>query len=212
MPFYLKEIFFVERVSRYTHGIVIVALFSKHANPIFAQREPSRKLRVLVGLQKISSLVADNYNNKSHPVSTSPNAAQHLVGKFLFCKLDCSQVYHCLQMADQRSKQMLAFNFVGRILAYRRLAQGLNRFVFAFYSIKREYLDPIVKAYQCAQNVDEIGIAATISTYLTRNIRAIFKCICQTGVKLTTEICQFWVTQDGIFGKTITSGGISSKP
>ena len=77
-------------------------------------------------------------------------------------------------MADQRSVEMLAFNFASRTFAYRRLAQGLSRSVSAFSSFMREYLDPVVKADQWAQYVNDIGIAANIGTDLTRNIRAVF--------------------------------------
>ena len=49
----------------------------------------------------------------------------------------------------------------------------------------REYLDPVVKADQCAQYVGDIGIAANNDTDLTRNLRAVFKCIRQAGLKLT---------------------------
>ena len=49
-------------------------------------------------------------------------------------------------MADQRSMEMLAFNFASRTFAYKRLAQGLSRSVSAFSSFMREYLDPVVKA------------------------------------------------------------------
>ena len=90
-------------------------------------------------------------------------------------------------MADQRSVEMLAFNFASRTLAYKRLAQSLSRSESAFSSFMREYLDPVVKADQCGQYVDDIGIAANNATDLTRNIRAVFKCIRQAGLKLTIE-------------------------
>ena len=80
-------------------------------------------------------------------------------------------------MADQRSMEMLAFIFASRTFAYKRLAQGLGRSVSAFSGFIREYLDPVVKADQCAQYVDNIGIAANNATDLTRNIRSVFKCI-----------------------------------
>ena len=41
-----------------------------HASPIFAQRKPNGKLRLLVDLRKINSLIADDYTNNNHPVST----------------------------------------------------------------------------------------------------------------------------------------------
>ena len=62
---------------------------------------------------------------------------------------------------------MLAFNFASRTFAYKGLAQGFSRYVSAFSSFMREYLDPVVKADQCAQYVDDNGIAANNATDLT---------------------------------------------
>ena len=195
MPIHLKEDLIVELALMHKYGIITMLPFSKYPSPIFAQRKPNGKLRLLVDLKKINTLIADDYTNINHPVITLSDAAQHLAGKSLFCKLDCSQAYHCLQMADQRSVEMLEFNFASRTFAYRRLAQGLSRSVSAFSSFMREYLDPVVKADQCAQYVDDIGIAANTATDLTRNIRAGFKCIRNAGLKLTIEKCHFGARQ-----------------
>ena len=87
-------------------------------------------------------------------------------------------------MADQRSVEKLAFNFVRRTFAYKRLAQGVSISVSAFSSFMGEYLDPVVKADQYAQYVDDIGIAVNNDTDLNRNIRAVFNCIRRAGKKL----------------------------
>ena len=193
MPIHLKEDLFVELALMHKFGVITMLLFSKYASPIFARRKANGKLRLLVDLRKINTLIAYDYTNNIQPVSTLSDAAQHLAAKSLFCKLDCSQAYHCLQMADHRSVEMLAFNFASRTFAYKRLGQGLSRSVSAFSSFMREYLDSVVKADQCAQNVDDIGIAANSATVFTRNIRAVFKCIRQAGLKLTYEKCHFGV-------------------
>ena len=122
IPIHLKEDLIVETALLHKYGIITLLPFSKYASPIFAHRKPNGKLRLLVDLRKINSLIADDYTNNRHPVSTLSDAAQHLAGKSLFCKLDCSQAYHCWQMADQRSVEMLAFNFASRTFAYKRLA------------------------------------------------------------------------------------------
>ena len=100
MPIQHKEDLFVELALMHKYGIITVLPFSKYASPIFAQRKPNGKLRLLVDLRKINTLIADDYTNNNHPVSSLSDAAQHLAGKSLFCKLDCSQAYHFLQMAD----------------------------------------------------------------------------------------------------------------
>ena len=40
------------------------------------------------------------------------------------------------------------------------MEQGLSSCLSAFVSFIREYLDPVIKANQCAQNVDDFDIAA----------------------------------------------------
>ena len=87
MSIHLKEAFFVELAPMHKYGIITVLPFSKYASPIFAQRKPNEKLRLPVNLRKINTLIADDYTNKIHPVSTLSDAAQHLAGKSLFCKL-----------------------------------------------------------------------------------------------------------------------------
>ena len=111
-------------------------------------------------------------------------------------------------MADQRSVEMLAFSFARKTFAYRRPAQGLSRSPSAFSSFMREYLDPVVEADQCAQYVDDNGIAANNATELTRNIRAVFKCIRNAGLKLTIEKCHFGVRQVEFLARTISFEGV----
>ena len=151
IPIHLKEDLNVELALMHENEKITVLSSSKYASPTFAQRTPNGKLRLHLDLRKINSLIADDNTNNNHPVNTLSNAAKHLTGKSSFCKLNYPQAYHCLQMVEQRSVEMLAFTFASRTSAYKRLAQGLIRSLSAFSSFKREYLDPVVKADQCAQ-------------------------------------------------------------
>ena len=121
LPIHLKEDLFVELALVHKYGIITVLLSSKYAIPTSAQRKPNGKLRILVYLMKINSLIVEDSTNNNHPVSTLSDAAQRLAGKSLFCKRDCSQAHHCLQKADQRSVEMIAFNFASRTFAYKDL-------------------------------------------------------------------------------------------
>ena len=106
---------------------------------------------------------------------------------------------------------MLASNFASRTFEYKRVAHGLSRSVSAFSSSMRECLGPIFQAYQCAQYVDDIGIAANNATDFTWNIRAVFQCIRHAGLKLTIEKCHFGVRQVDFLGTTIASVEVSSQ-
>ena len=109
-----KDDLLVELALMQEYGIITTLPYSKYSSAIFAQRKPNGKHRVLVDLRRINHLLKNDYNQHNHPVTTMVDAAQHMAGKRYFCKLDCSQAYHCLQMADKQSVQLLAFNF-GRL-------------------------------------------------------------------------------------------------
>ena len=105
----------------HNYGIITVLLLSKCASSIFAKRNFNGKLRLLVVLRKINSLIADDYTNNSDPVWTLSDAAQYLAGKSLFCKLNCSQAYHCLHMMDQRQWKRLHSILLAELLPTKDL-------------------------------------------------------------------------------------------
>ena len=72
----------------------------------------------------------------------------------------------------------------------------------------REYLDPVVKADQCAQYVYEIGIAADNATDSTSTIRAVFRGVRQAGLKLIIEKSHLGVRQVEFIGGMISPEGI----
>ena len=203
-PINLKDDILVELALLQRYWIITTLPFSKYASPIFAQKKPNGKLRLLVDLRKINNLISDDYINNIHPVSTLTDAAQDTAGEKLFCKLDRSQAYHCLPMADQRSIEMLAFNFANRTFSYRRLAQSLSRALSAFSSFMREYIDKVMKADKCAQYVDDIGIAANDAEQLIKNLRATFQCIRHAGMKLNMHKCHFGTNEIDFLGRTTT--------
>ena len=75
MPIHLKDDLIVDLALMQKYGIITVLPFSKCARPIFAQRKPNGKLRLLVDLRKINTLIADDYTNNNHSVSTLCDAA-----------------------------------------------------------------------------------------------------------------------------------------
>ena len=93
-PTNLKDDLLVELALMQEYGIITTLPYSKYSSPIFAQRKPNGKLRILVDLRRINHLLKNDYNQHNHPVTTIADAAQHMAGKKYFCKLDCSQAYH----------------------------------------------------------------------------------------------------------------------
>ena len=73
VPVNLKKDPRVELALIQNDGIITRIPFSTYTSPIFAQRKPNGKLRLLVDLRKINALIADDYIN--NPTSTLSDAA-----------------------------------------------------------------------------------------------------------------------------------------
>ena len=89
------------------------------------------------------------------------------------------------------------------------MAQGLSRSLPTNSSFIREYLDPVIKADQCAQYVDDIGIAADTPEQLFKNMQAVFQCLRKAGLKLSMAKCHFGVQEIDFLGRTITTKGVA---
>ena len=137
------------------------------------------------------------------------DATNHFAGKKLFCKLDCSQAYHCVQMADDLSVQLLAFNFASRTLAYNCLAQGLKKSVTGFSSFVKHYLDKCLAANVCTQFMDDIAAGVTCFDEMLPTLKKIFDCLRESGLKLSAHKCEFGTIKIDYLGSTITPMGIS---
>ena len=76
VPINLKEDPPVELALMHRYGITTFLPFSKYASPIFAQRKPNGKMRLLVDLQKLNAGISDDYTKEiiqSAPCRTQLN-------------------------------------------------------------------------------------------------------------------------------------------
>ena len=134
------------------------------------------------------------------------DASNHFAGKKLFTKFDCSQAYHCVQMADEIALQLLAFNFSSPTYAYNCLAQGLNKSVTCFSSLIRHYLDPCLAADMNTQFMDDIGSGVHSFDEL---IPKIFECVRKSGLKLSPGKCEIGRYKMKFLGNIVTTAGVS---
>ena len=109
-PIHLRDELHVELALMHYYGIITTLSQSKYSSPLFAHRKESGKLRILIDLRRVNHLLKTDYQNANFSISNMTDATSHFAGKSLFTKLDCSKAYHCVQMADETSVQLLAFN------------------------------------------------------------------------------------------------------
>ena len=207
-PIHLRDELVVELALMHYYNLITTLSHSKYSSPVFAQRKSSGRLRILIDLRRINHLLRNDYINSNFPISNMSDATNHFAGKKFLNKLDCSQAYHCVQMADDLSVQLLSFNFASRTYAYKCLAQGLSKSVTGFSSFVRHYLDQCLAANICTQYMDDIGSGVEKFEELVPNLRKIFECIRKSGLKLSPNKCQFGVQQITFLGKVITPAGI----
>ena len=208
-PIHLRHELTVELALMHYYGLITTLSHSKYSSPLFAHRKPSGKLRMLIDLRRINHSLKNDYINSNFPISNMTDASNHFAGKSLFTKLDCSQAYHCVQMADDLSVQLLAFNFGSRTYAYKCLAQGLSKSVTGFSSFIRHYLDPCLAADLCTQFMDDIGSAVYNFDEMIPTLSKIFECVRKSGLKLSPNKCEIGTQRLKFLGNIITPAGVS---
>ena len=163
---------------------------------------------MLIDLRRINHSIKTDCINSNFPISNMTDASNHFAGKSLFTKLDCSQAYHCVQMADDLSVLFLAFNFGSRSYAYKCLAQGLSKSVTGFSSFIRHYLDPCLEPDLCTQFMDDIGSAVNNYQELIPTLNKIFECIRKSGLKLSPKKCEIGTQRMKFLGNVVTPQGV----
>ena len=206
---HLRDELLIELALMQYYDIITTLPFSKYSSPFFAQRKSSGKLRILIDLRRINHLLRHDYKNNNFPIPTMADATAHLAGKKIFAKMDCSQAYFSMQMADELSIQLLAFNFGGRTLAFKRLAQELSRSPTAFSSWVSKHLQSCVANDQCFVYFDDLGSGAINGDSLIQNLELIFGCIEKLGFKFSMDKCEFGIRRINFLGHTITEHGIA---
>ena len=182
-PIHLRVEILVELALLKYFNIITTLSHSKYSSPIFVHRKSSGKLSILINLRRVNHLLRHDYLNSNFPISNMTDATNHFAGKNLFCKLDCSKTYYCVQMADDLSVQLLAFNFPSRTFAYSCLAQGLNKSVTAFSSFVKHYLDPCLSANVCTQFMDDFAAGVINFDETIPALRKIFDYLRELGLK-----------------------------
>ena len=206
-PLHIKEDLKVELALLQYYGILRTLPYSKYSSPIFAQRKPNGKMRILVDLRRINHILRHDYDQFNFPIPSMAEANSHMANKVYFSKLDCSQAYHVVQMADERSVQLLAFNFESRTFAYQRLAQGLNRSATAFSSFIRKYLETDIAADRCASFMDDVCTATNTFEEHLNALDHVFASLTRSGLRLTVKKCEFGVPEIQYLGWTISKAG-----
>ena len=205
---HLKEQMMTELALMQYYGILKTLPYSKYSSPIFAQRKPNGDLRILFDLRRINHLIRHDYDDNNFPVASMAEAAYHMAWKVYFSKVDCAQAYHAMKMADERSMQLLAFNFESRVFAYTRLAQGLSRSSTAFSSFIRHHLAADIAADRCSSFMDDICSATRTFAEHHDALDHVFASIGRAGLRLSMHKCEFGVSEIKFLGWTVSKHGV----
>ena len=152
----------------------------------------------------MNHLLRKNCSDNNFPMLNMTDLVHHLAEKTLFTKVDCSQAFHCVQMADHLSVQLLSFNFSSRTYTYTRLARRLNKSVTVHSPFFRSHLDFCLAANLCTKFMDDIGCGPETYEQMNPTLRQIFNCFRKSGKRLTQQRCEFRRESIKLLSNTIT--------
>ena len=115
------------------------------------------------------------------------DATADLAGKKIFAKMDFSQAYFSMQMTDELSIHLLAFNFGGQTFAFKQFSRSST----AFSSCVSKRLKSCVANDQCFVYFDDLGSGAINGDSLIQNLEHVFGCIEKLEFKISINKFEF---------------------
>ena len=174
---------------------------------MFAQRKPNGELRPLVGLRKkthsmqtltLITSIRSVHERMRHSIWLGKNCSASLVvpkriaaSKWPKGK-NMNSLHLTLQVEHSHTEDWL-----------KNLVVPYRHFRASYVNISVQSLKPI--DVQCAQYVNDIGIAAITAQQLIKNLRTVFQCLRRAGLKLSMAICHFAVQEVDLLGRTKTT-------
>ena len=163
-PIHLRDEILIEVALLQKFNIITTLSHSNYNSPIIVHHKWSGKLKILIDLRRVNHLLRHDCVYSNFPFSNMTDATNQFAGKKLFCKLNCSQAYHCVQVEDDLPVLLVAFSFASQTFAYNCLAQGLSKYVTGSSSFIRQYLNPCLVAKVFTHFMDEI--AAGVNNFI----------------------------------------------
>ena len=157
-PIHLRDEILDKLAALQYFNIIKTLTHFKNSSSTFCHRKPLGKRRILIEIRQVNHLLRHGCSNSTFPISNMIYATNHFAGKQLFCNLDYSQAYYCVEIADDLSVQLLVFNFASRTFAYDCVARGLNKSVTASSSFIKHYFDKCVAPNVRTQFMDDIAM------------------------------------------------------
>ena len=206
MPIHLRDEMIFDLAHLQVYGIITTLTNSKNISPVFAQRKPSGKLRILHDLRKINHLLRLDYANLKFLIFNMTDAVNHFAEKNV----------HKIGLFASVSLRSNGLSVLGtiaciqfRIQDIRKiLAKSLSKSVTGFNAFVQKYLDQCLAANLCTQFMD-IGSGAENIEEKKEILIKILARIQKSGLKLSPENCQFGMSQISFSDNTITSEGIT---
>ena len=144
----------------------------------------------MVDLRKINTLIADDYINNNRPVGTLTDATQHLGGKTCSASLLVPRRITAFKWPTRNQANSLHSTSQ---VEYSHTEDWHKDLVVPCRHFRPSYanMNPVLKADQSAQYVNDIGMAAISTQQLIKNLRAVFQYLRKAGFKLSKAKFRF---------------------
>ena len=186
-------------------GVISKISYSDWASPTVYIRKKNNKIRVCADY---STGLNDCLKDHSYPLPSPEDIFAKLNGGKVFSKLDLSEAYLQLKVDDE-SSELLTINTHNGLYKFNRLPFGVK----VAPSIFQQIMDTMLAGLDFAiAYLDDILIKSENNKQHCEHIREVFKRIDEYGFKLSSEKCEFFMTQVKYLGQIINEKGRQPDP
>ncbi|MCG7866506.1 MAG: hypothetical protein JAY74_09055 [Candidatus Thiodiazotropha taylori] len=173
-------------------------------SPVVVVPKKSSGVRVCIDMRMANKAIS----REKHPMPTADELMADLNSSTVFSKLDLSNAYHQLELAEE-SRYITTFSTHVGLRRYKRLLFGVN----AASEIFQKVISDLLADIQGAKNLsDDIIIHGTDQSDHDRALKLTLERLSSVGAKLNKDKCIFSVDKITFYGHVFSSLGVSADP
>ncbi|XP_029142978.1 uncharacterized protein K02A2.6-like, partial [Protobothrops mucrosquamatus] len=186
-------------------GVIQPVNYSPWAAPIVAVKKASGKVRICADF---STGLNTSLEDHQYPLPIPEDIFAKLNGGTCFAKLDLSDAYHQVDVADD-SKELLTINTHRGLFQFNRLPFGVKSAPAIFQQLMDTMLTGIAGA---AAYLDDIILMGRTKEDLFETMNAVFSRIQDYGLRIREEKCNFFMPSIKYLGFILDKDGRRPDP
>lgn len=173
---------------------------SRWVSPVVVVPKPNGEVRLCIDMRQANCAV----ERERYPIPTIDEVLQDMSNSTVFSKLDLRWGYHQIELSEE-SREITTFITHRGLYRYKRLMFGISSAPEKYQQVIQQTLQDIEGVHNIS---DDIVVHGSTHEQHDERLRKVMRRLCECGLTLNLEKCQFSTSELTFMGHVLSSRGV----